>query len=149
MKLNIPALGTKIMLLEDWRFTLYHEYRNSTLIEALGIKFSGWRENRGLATSAACVPKGTVLTIDRIYIRKGAADFNSVTFTIPKMKTKAKKVTRTAVPNGMSRLTQAFAMPDRPVVGEPYNYVVSIPGRTVRFWAKLADVNKMVVEELV
>jgi len=59
------------------------------------------------------IPKGTVLTVDRIYIRSGNHEFSSVSFRINKAKGKAKQ------------------QDDNPFhVG-------------IRFWAKLDDVNNI------
>ncbi|CAD6562662.1 hypothetical protein ACFQ3P_38610 [Paraburkholderia sabiae] len=62
------------------------------------------------------IPRGALLSIDRIFIRKGAPDFDSITFWL-----KAKS-TPVAV-NG--RLLK----------------------KSVRFWAKLDDVNRIEVRE--
>ena len=37
------------------------------------------------------LPKGLVIKVDRIYIRKGLSQYSSITFTIPKPKTKKDK----------------------------------------------------------
>ena len=134
MKFNIPELGTKITLAEDWSFPLHHEYRNSTLLEIIGQPYSWSRQDN--VSTLVTLPKGTLLTVDRIYIRKGAKEFSSLTFLMPKRKTDKKTVTRTAValggPNHLERT----------------DYQVVMPGRAVRFWVKLADANAMQFEEV-
>ena len=146
-KLHIPRLGTEIVLAEDWTFQLFDEHRNEGLIAAAGIatpsrlltdfwgvsrrereaavQKSKWRKADGSMPDddryyqlchPVTIPAGAVFSIDRIFIRKGAADFDSVTFWL-----KAKQ--------------------------NP----VTIKGRqlkkSVRFWAKLDDVNRIEVWE--
>lgn len=57
----------------------YKEYAKAmTAYNAQVCKeYSAWQKERAFNTF---LPKGTVLTVDRIYIRKGAKDFSSVTF---------------------------------------------------------------------
>ena len=38
------------------------------------------------------LPKGLVIKVDRVYIRKGLSQYSSITFTIPKPKTKSEKL---------------------------------------------------------
>jgi hypothetical protein len=82
MQLFIPDIGTLVKLEQDWTFTLYNEYRNSSLFDKLGKN----REN-----TLIDLPKGLVLKIDRIYIRKGLSQYSSISFRIPKPKTKNEK----------------------------------------------------------
>lgn len=79
MQLFIPDIGTLVKLEQDWQFTLYDEYRNSELFKILNKK----RENQVIE-----LPKGLVLKIDRIYIKKGLSQYSSITFRIPKPKNK-------------------------------------------------------------
>lgn len=130
MKLQIPKIGQKIILMQDWYFKLYAEYRNRSLMMQTGLEEKEcsiltytWRRNpqdrvaiepwvfqeTGLSWREFVIPEKTVLTIDRIYIRKGQQEFDSVSFTIPKCK--------------------------------------AFPKRT-RFWAKLDDVNNIHFEFL-
>lgn len=137
-RFNIPEIGTRFLLAEDWTFDLYHEYRNWSLFEILGINHAhsgDWRTEQNPAPHKITLPKGTMLTIDRVYIRKGAKEFSSVTFNLPKRTTSKKTVTRTATYIG------------GPDDGKTISWDATKPARGVRFWAKLADVNKMVVEE--
>lgn len=152
--LFIPHLGTQFTLAEDWTFNLFEEHRNDTLIAAADLyktlppravddfwqlplserdrlwEKSPWRTQEGAVPNGEgrwvsrdlCVPftlrAGTILKITRIYIRQGQQAFDSVTF---------------------------FS-----------NCLVSQPGdplfrkgkavKSVRFWAKLDDVNKIVFE---
>lgn len=105
MKLYIPSLGNKLKLIEPWSFDLYAERRNDTLWEKLGlptnaknhflspdpitpeeiIRFNlvatqtGYRQSYKTRTT---LPVNSILTVDRIYIKKGGEEFNSVTFNL-------------------------------------------------------------------
>jgi len=120
MRLFVPPLKTKLRLSSPWSFDLHHEHRNEKLFAALGLTYVDWREwqrqyrertgerwtNTRPPPEQVRLPRGTVLVVDRICIRNGAEDFDSITFRIaecPKAKFK----------------------------GKP------------RFWAKLADCNRM------
>lgn len=84
MKLYIPEIGDSMTLSSDWKFKLYVEYRNKSLFKYFNLPFQhGCNEYDDVT-----LPSGTVLKIDRIYIRKGLSDFSSVSFyaTIPKYK---------------------------------------------------------------
>jgi len=82
MELFIPDIGTILKLEQDWQFTLYNEYRN-TLHEKLNISKH---------TQVVEIPKGTLIKVERIYIRKGSSQFSSITFSIPNVKSKADKL---------------------------------------------------------
>lgn len=77
MKLFIPNLGTVLRLTEDWSFPVKSEYRNSDLRRVFndkpGIDYIP-------AGTVVTFPKGTVMAVERIYIRRGASDYDSVTF---------------------------------------------------------------------
>jgi len=127
MRLFVPPLKTVLRLASPWSFDLHHEHRNKKLFAALGLKFIDMQEWRaieyertgdrylGVRTlpppERVRLPRGTVLVVDRIYIRNGAEDFDSITF----------------------RVAECSKLKGKP-----------------RFWAKLADCNRMnvvVVEE--
>jgi hypothetical protein len=82
MKLNIPSIGDKLILASDWKFTIHMEYRNRSLLEVMvpeewkNAKYSRYGES----VCECTLPKGIELTIERIYIRKGMKEFDSVTF---------------------------------------------------------------------
>jgi hypothetical protein len=148
MKLYIPEIGDAILLTKDWNFPLYSERRNSDFIEAMkGIYpniekvleakwekhwklLREWRDNPNsdydtypndsTVNFPVQLVSGTVLKIDRIYIRKGADDYSSVTFQLvssPNLALMHKKDGGT-LPKGCKR----------------------------RFWAKLPDVNTIEYE---
>ena len=97
MRLFVPACGDRIQLSKDWHFDLYFESRNNALLEKAGVNLRGmgWRErqhseeNRNLRCVAYVLPAGTILEVDRVYIRtfsKNAEtkddDYDSLTFRI-------------------------------------------------------------------
>ena len=107
MKLYIPSLGDDLKLTENWTFWLYAEHRNSKLGVILGLRDesrSNWNDSAWSKTHHAVeiiettfphsnyvkqdfrygvwLPKDTILRVDRIYIRKGSSDFDSVSFRI-------------------------------------------------------------------
>lgn len=84
-KLYIPELGDEFQLTKDWTFDLYGEYRNTEL----WIKVTGklWNTNSYkhepiMKVTKVTLNKDTVLAVDRIYIRKGAAEYSSISFRI-------------------------------------------------------------------
>jgi hypothetical protein len=79
MKLFIPPLGTELELSEPWMFKLYDEYRNSNMMELMNLNSQPYRYGEPIKTFDMVIPIGTVLKVDRIYIRKGASEFDSVT----------------------------------------------------------------------
>ena len=69
----IPPLRAVVVLAQDWKFTLWRERRNTSLIQATGK-----------VDEEVKPPKGTELAVDRIYIRNGAKSYDSVTFRVKK-----------------------------------------------------------------
>lgn len=117
MMLFIPEIGTELTLAEDWTFPLHFERRNEPLGKLLNLQppNSNDRYSRGWwqpdQSTPVTLPAGTILKVDRIYIRKSswgedASAFSSLSF---------------------------FAL---------------MPGfkKKGRFWAKLADVNRIQFE---
>lgn len=98
MKLFIPAVGYRIKLTNDWTFALFAEHRNQTMFEYAGRSYKnnwvGWGEP--LKSVDVTVPAGTVLEIDRVYVRtanktKSAdEDYDSVTFKFADSKKKVR-----------------------------------------------------------
>lgn len=91
MRLLIPEIGTLLTLEEDWTFRLHHECRNEKLITQLALiddpflnRFPHFTEhsNRPRKYWEVTIGKGSGLKVDRIYIRKGASDYSSVTFNL-------------------------------------------------------------------
>jgi hypothetical protein len=156
MKIFIPSIGTRLKLLEDWRFDLYDEYRNETLREQHGLP-SGGRDER---CDPVVLPAGVELIVDRIYIRKGLTDFDSVTFRIAGQSIPGKKVNRVAkrfisyTIDGKTYPAEDYykihwlRRQEATINYEEFPYVEKIAKKQVRFWAKLADVNNMNAEVL-
>lgn len=122
--LFVPPLGTRIRLTEPWTFPLYQESRNYDawfLFANEEIDRWNWSRRDSNIPTTVTLEVGTVLNIERIYIRSGASGFDSITFRVidgPNKKLLPKKAGGTA-------------------------------GVKCRFWAKLADINdKIVFEEV-
>ena len=122
MRFNIPDVGFKMTLTSDWTFDLIREYRNTSLWDLLvnavdeeaAVKAYDermWEFNAKVEEAieqgitviqieevkmpfvSVTLPVGTELSVDRIYIRKGASDYSSVTFnvlSIPNVKKKGR-----------------------------------------------------------
>jgi hypothetical protein len=88
MKLFIPELGTNIILTKDWTVTIHPERRNKGFFKFLNKPFDFW-PYKGIEKFTYTIPKGSKLSIERIYIRAGAKDFSSVTFRYIPVKGKA------------------------------------------------------------
>lgn len=119
MKLYIPAIGELIQLTSDWTFVLHNESRNHTLMTFVNDP----REQTyygSLSDPLPCtIPAGAILSVDRIYIKKGAPEFDSMTFRWKGMSTQPS-------------IEQDWKGND-----------VKVPRKPVRFWAKLKDVNNI------
>jgi hypothetical protein len=142
MKLNIPTIGTHLVLAEDWHFTLYTEHRNETLFEVLGLPYKPTTARIGGNPPSTVVTllKGTWLSVDRIYIRQGSPNMDSVTFRVVGWSTQRRKVMQSHWSYAERRPDGTYPEPERTEVE------VTMPKRPVRFWAKLDDVNEMEVE---
>lgn len=122
MNLYVPRPGEEIKLTKDWSFTLYNEDRNRTLIEYTGDKYEWTWTTNCTPLKTVTIPAGSTLKIDRVYIRKNLAEFDSITFLWMDAHTAART---------------------EPGYG---GRVVKIPKRIVRFWAKLEDTRNIVFE---
>ena len=108
MKLYIPEIGTEIELTKGWTFPLHFERRNESLGKHFGIKAPDYTNCNGYVhkdhwfaadqSVPVTLPKGTILKVDRIYIRKtswggDAKKFSSVSFfaTLPDAPKKGRK----------------------------------------------------------
>lgn len=101
--MNIPEIGTRFALANDWSFNLFNESRNESLVKIFSFPIclpwhasvdhaaaaeAGWlisdEENKydRLFYKKIILPASTVLKIDRIYIRKGLSGFSSISFFI-------------------------------------------------------------------
>lgn len=117
--LYIPTIGDSFTLAEDWTFTLHDEYRNTDMRSIIeGEAFQQLVLRHNWKDVQVTLPKGSVLKVDRIYIRKGVGDYDSITFWLTDCPNKAwapKKAGGTAAGRG-------------------------------RFWVKLADANNILFE---
>jgi len=79
MKLFVPVVGSELKLLNETTVALKNAKQNSRFIDKItGVAAPLPGKNVNLT-----LPKGTLLTVDRVYVRQGAgADFNSLTFKI-------------------------------------------------------------------
>ena len=113
-KFFVPEIGTKLLLVEDWSFTLYRERRNSGFFDQLGYDFTSrdWYSRKPGAYEMTLL-KDSILVVDRIYIRKGIKEYSSLTFNLRKG-------------------------------GRAFHNGETHEMKGVRFWAKLADVNRIV-----
>ena len=88
-RIAIPTIGSLFMLSEPWSFELYLERRNRAFMDKAfdGIpSFPGFTSKRSgdCPGKTLVFPTGTKLRIDRLYIRKGVFDFDSVTLILAK-----------------------------------------------------------------
>jgi len=83
MKLFIPPLGTKLRLTKSWPFSLLCEERNRSLWNLstgrAAMENIPLLHRRGQA-QLVCLQPDDELIVDRIFIRDGSKNFDSVTF---------------------------------------------------------------------
>jgi hypothetical protein len=116
----VPEIGTVVRLTKDWTFRLFYEHRTNDLRKQLGLKeyVWDWRRVKEPPPEEITIKAGAELSVNRIYIRQGANSFSSLTFYL------SPKATIEQVATGKTAVTKGKC----------------------RFWAKLGDVNKMVVQ---
>jgi len=78
MKLYIPKLKEELKLTSDWTFKLHYEHRNASLYP----NYNNYNYRDNLSPVQYTLTVGTILKVDRYYIRNGASDFDSMTFRI-------------------------------------------------------------------
>lgn len=154
MKLYIPSVGDEIRLLADWSPAIHDEPRNASILEFFQVPgFDPSKWNNNLPPTKVVIPAGEILKIDRIYIRKGKDDFDSVTFLWKGKRTKAYseiKTGRRVVTTLPDRTTLQCLFSGKRAIPqyEDYEYVDKTPAKPVRFWAKLNDVNTIEFEPM-
>jgi hypothetical protein len=133
MNFYVPEIGDQIKLTVDWAFDLYDEHRNFSMMKYLGdtrdehrTDWDYWRQHGHYAIRPCVIPAGSILKIDRIYIRKGLSEFSSITFIWKNQRAE------------ISQLQYEY-------YDEPAKKYKKI-NREIRFWAKLEDVNKIEFE---
>lgn len=161
MKLYIPRLGDEIVLTKDWTFDLYCEDRNDTMITKFNVDFGqvagqSWYHLHDKSVKCT-VPAGSILKIDRIFIRKGAQEYDSITFfwkggSIPAWVETINYERSEEVPVGTpnSVVTHGYGQynPTRAYIRVPAVRYDKHPKRPVRFWAKMDDANTIEFEKL-
>lgn len=134
MNFYVPEISDEFRLLSDWTFDLYNESRNSSL-----MKFTNDSRKASCInlTSLPCIiPAGSVLKIDRVYIRKGQKDFSSITFMWKGMHNPAHEYESNVTHwNGSGTAIKS-------------TYMIQKPKESIRFWAKLKDTNRIEFEKL-
>lgn len=90
MQMYIPEISDIITLTSDWTFKLHNEYRNDKLIQYMfvypAVKYDTYfslTEDKNFPKDFT-FPAGTQLKIKRIYVRQGASDYSSLTFSVVK-----------------------------------------------------------------
>jgi hypothetical protein len=133
--LYVPAIGDRLELTAGWEFALHHERRNETLFAALGLKSQEWHYSRGTPPPTIVgLPTGTVLRVDRIYIRQGLNEFSSLSFFAEGLQadTTRERYEPVAVGPGV-----------QPIPWNERKIIKTKAKRAVRFWAKLDDCNRI------
>jgi hypothetical protein len=110
----VPDINTQLRLTAMWEFDLFRDSRNSGLIKQVfgcgtlnGVPIEG-----GKVIGTCKIAKDAVLKVDRVYIRKGAGEFSSITFRVEK---------------GAMVHCEGFKK--------------KLVNKSTRFWARLGDVN--------
>jgi hypothetical protein len=82
-KITIPEIGSKLKLTKDWCFRISHSKDNESFFQ---IFDKSYKFSYGVTTGSleAIIPKGTILSIDRLNISRGSGIYNSIKFSIPK-----------------------------------------------------------------
>jgi hypothetical protein len=107
MKLFIPTIGVQLKLVAPAVLKIHFEDRNKKLLSQFGINDVGsWSRSvykaddkliklfgsvQGTDFLTVTLPEGSILSIDRIYIRKSVGDYDSITFNLLARKGKEKK----------------------------------------------------------
>ncbi len=81
MKMYIPSVGEFFRLTEDWTFPCF-VHLNQAFIEAQRPGTNPYKQHDPDSSLAITLPADTVLRVDRIYIRKGKKDYDSITFVV-------------------------------------------------------------------
>jgi hypothetical protein len=138
MRLYIPELGDELLIISDWTFGLYNEDRNASMMKKMGdTRPIGYKWGAKATPIPCTVPAGATLKIDRIYIRKGQDDFNSVTFFW----------VGEAIPAHESEIMGFGHLPDGTSGWNvPTGKFQRVPKKPIRFWAKMSDVNTIEFE---
>jgi len=82
----VPDIGTMVRLTKDWTFRLYAESRNYDFFKKMKFKYSAqnWRYDNPMEDNEVTINAGSILKVNRIYIRQGASSYSSLTFNLQK-----------------------------------------------------------------
>ena len=91
--IHFPVLKEEVELLDDWTFNLYDEHRNYSLFKKMKFperttdrycwcEYLERPEDNRMPFTPVTLPIGTVLSIDRMFVRQGLESFNSITFRL-------------------------------------------------------------------
>lgn len=95
----VPDIGTRVKLTKNWTFRLYHESRNYDFFKKMGWRFThrNWRvelfrellegqdyDDKPMGHKGVTIHAGSVLKVNRIYIRQGVGAYSSLTFNLQK-----------------------------------------------------------------
>ncbi|WNA15810.1 hypothetical protein XaC1_167 [Xanthomonas phage XaC1] len=78
MQMFIPSIGTEIVLTKDWKFKLFFEHRNDSLVEYFKLTAPSGSRYIWDEYEEVTLPEGTEIKIDRLYIKKGNSCYDSV-----------------------------------------------------------------------
>lgn len=146
MNLYIPSIHDRIRLTKDWEFALFLESRNIALAVRLRptMRLHPYGDHR--KSIMAKLPAGTEMAIERIYVRSGKKDYDSITFGIKnapgdeKLPPLKKKGCGWYYVSGGAKIDVSPAAYDTDeFIPAQSAQIVQLTGG--RFWAKLDDVN--------
>lgn len=138
MKLWIPDIGDQFRLTEDWEFPLFRERRNDTMVTRVNPAIAPVGYGRCEESIGCCLPAGTVLQVDRVYIRSGAQKaWSSITFFVKFHPGDEDR------PKYVKQVRYYGRNEDRPTVDPTPQKLEG-----ARFWAKLAHVNEIECEPI-
>lgn len=135
MKLAIPSIGDAFRLTEDWTFPCFFESRNLNFIRykrpgVIKDDARAWDLDTNQSVPLT-IPKESILTVQRIYIRSGKKEWDSLSFSVrePSLPVEPEPAT-----TGRGRKKSAVPKKTAKITG--------------KFWAKLRDVNEIECEPL-
>ena len=81
MQLVLPRIGVDLLrTTKDWAIRLEPEDRNKSMFVFNGYECSGWQIKHPAFDTV--IKAGALLCVDRYYVRKGGAKYDSVTFVV-------------------------------------------------------------------
>lgn len=131
MRFYIPEIGDELVLEKDWEFTLVSEYRNKAAWEHWNggkMPERHWSNNAPPYTKKQILRAGTLLKVDRIYVRKGSSDFSSITFyaTDPGAKKKQRFWVKLEDANQIEFKRNETYLADGTPIGDPVTNIPNI-----------------------